>query len=60
VTVSVIVNPDTPVATVGDLDEVRERLSSAVKGLHPAITVDTMFTGINRWAAAENPEGERT
>jgi cation diffusion facilitator family transporter len=58
VSVDVILHPETSSLNVSELDEVRDRLYEAIKVLHPAIEVDTVFTGRDRWAAREPSKGE--
>jgi cation diffusion facilitator family transporter len=48
VTVEVVLPAGTSIASVTDLDDVRRKLTQSVEGLHPAIVVDTIFTGEER------------
>jgi len=38
--------------SIREMDGLREKITDAVTGLHPAVEVDTLFTANDRWAAA--------
>jgi predicted Co/Zn/Cd cation transporter (cation efflux family) len=58
VTVEIILPLGTAITAIGEFDRVREKVSASVEGLHPAIVVDTLFTGDDRWTGMESPEKE--
>ncbi len=45
VTVNVLLPGGSPISSVADLDSMRQKIDSELKGLHPEIIADTLFTG---------------
>lgn len=46
----VVLPPDYPLAGLGELDAVRERLRRAVSAVYPNLVTDTVFTADPKWA----------
>ncbi|MCP3869648.1 MAG: cation transporter [Gammaproteobacteria bacterium] len=47
--VHVLLSPDSPNTAITEYDGVRQRIHEAVKGVHPRLSLDVIFTADERW-----------
>jgi hypothetical protein len=44
----------TPIRGIGECDVLRERIHEHLKGMHPQLTLDVIFTADKRWLGLED------